>query len=391
MANIDDINLDSSRVNKLSSILEIPKNSSVAIFGYGEFGKKIKKTIEILRKDIKIQCIGDDNLGNSVVDGVKIVSFTDFCSLVKQDELFTIIGAYGDLIVNKISEKLSDAGISSYFLSDILRYEHNCLMLDGGMWNGFFEMQGFTDDELSKYKHQITVASEIFDTENKNKYLELIEARRIPNLKNGRYLLDNNQLVQKATQYYEFYDFRKIKTVVEGGMFDGYDVLKMIKLFPNVEKIYSFEPFLDHYNKFWGREFIENSHKSEIIPKALWDKQQQLNFVNAGCGSRPFNDKDSVQVDAISIDEFKKQYKIDKIDFIKLDVEGSEKNALLGALSTIKSDRPILAVSIYHSKQEMIELPILLSEICPNYTFKIGHYTYHFTETIVYAIPKEQS
>jgi len=173
-------------------------------------------------------------------------------------------------------------------------------------------------------------------------------------------------------------------------MFDGYDVYKMIKLFPNLKKIYSFEPFLDYYGKFWGKKSIEESNKSEIVQKVLWDKIEKLRFINGGCWSRPSEGSDALEVESVPIDEFRDG--IDKkIDFIKLDVEGSEKNALLGSKKTIKKDRPILAVSIYHSKQDIIELPQLLNTLCENYIFKLGHYTYHFTETIVYAIPKEKA
>lgn len=372
-----------------NNIFEIPQNAKIGIFGFGEFGKKIYNTLLFLRKDVQIVSIGDDKLAGNTVDTIMILNIQNFAKKAKEENLLVTIGAYGDLIVNTITTKLETCNITPYFIKDILRYEHNVIMASEKVWNGFFDTHGFSDDELSRYSKDIEISSAIFDKKNGDLYKSIIEFRRVENLKKVDHLFKNIHLVSQGEQYYENYDYENIETVIEGGMFDGYDIYKMLKLFPNLKKVYSFEPFLDYYDKFWGKSSIEESNKSEIIQKVLWDKSEKLRFVNGGCWSRPSSGDNTLEVESTSIDKFRES--IDKkIDFIKLDVEGSEKNALLGAKKTIKNDRPILAVSIYHSKQDMIELPQLLNSLCENYHFKLGHYTYHFTETIVYGIPKER-
>lgn len=76
-------------------------------------------------------------------------------------------------------------------------------------------------------------------------------------------------------------------------------------------------------------------------------------------------------------------------DFIKMDIEGAELAALKGGLKTIKKYRPQLAISIYHSNEDFINIPLFLSENLEEYIFSIGHYTPRITETVLYAIPKE--
>ena len=76
---------------------------------------------------------------------------------------------------------------------------------------------------------------------------------------------------------------------------------------------------------------------------------------------------------------------IERVDFIKMDIEGSEYDALKGAVSTIKKFQPKLAISLYHINDDFHRIPILLKNCNPNYKFRLGHYTIHGEETVLYA------
>ena len=76
----------------------------------------------------------------------------------------------------------------------------------------------------------------------------------------------------------------------------------------------------------------------------------------------------------------------ERVTFIKMDIEGSEYNALLGARETIVKDRPKLAVSIYHKKEDIWTLPSLILEMVPDYKLFFGHYSIAAAETVLYAI-----
>ena len=95
-------------------------------------------------------------------------------------------------------------------------------------------------------------------------------------------------------------------------------------------------------------------------------------------------------IQTISIDAFVMTHRIKCVDYICLDIEGAEAQALLGARKTITEHRPNLAVSLYHKKEDIFRLPLLLNNILKNYIFHIGHYYHYLNETILYAIPVEQ-
>ena len=72
-----------------------------------------------------------------------------------------------------------------------------------------------------------------------------------------------------------------------------------------------------------------------------------------------------------------------------MDVEGAEQNALKGGIKTIQKDRPQLAISIYHTPQDFVEIPLYLHKNLKNYVFKLGHYCPNAAETVLYCIPAE--
>jgi FkbM family methyltransferase len=86
------------------------------------------------------------------------------------------------------------------------------------------------------------------------------------------------------------------------------------------------------------------------------------------------------------IDTLVAQGAIERIDFIKLDIEGSEMMALRGAREAIRRFRPRLAISLYHRPEDFFEIPFLLRDMDCGYRFYLDHYTIFGEETILYAI-----
>ena len=68
-----------------------------------------------------------------------------------------------------------------------------------------------------------------------------------------------------------------------------------------------------------------------------------------------------------------------------MDIEGAEKEALLGAEKITREQKPKLAISIYHKNEDIWEIPSLILEMNPEYRFYIRHYSFRFAETVLYA------
>lgn len=86
-----------------------------------------------------------------------------------------------------------------------------------------------------------------------------------------------------------------------------------------------------------------------------------------------------------TIDSEVRRLGLDRVDCIKLDIEGAELSALKGAENTIRRFKPRLIVCLYHKPADLYEIPLYLKKIAPEYEFRVAHSSAGFTDTILYA------
>ena len=72
-------------------------------------------------------------------------------------------------------------------------------------------------------------------------------------------------------------------------------------------------------------------------------------------------------------------------DFIKMDIEGSELQALVGAELTLRTHRPKLAIAVYHKADDLITIPDYLDGLQLGYRFYLDHFSTNAEETILFA------
>jgi len=163
-----------------------------------------------------------------------------------------------------------------------------------------------------------------------------------------------------------------------------------------VEKIYAFEPMYEKFKCEVNDSIVTELNKVEVIQKGLFESSGELNFSEQNTASMVnINPQFSHLVTShviktVSIDDFVKENNIEKIDFIKMDVEGCELTALKGAQNTIVTHRPQLAICIYHSYGELFDIPIYLDSLLTGYRFEVYHYSLNsICESVLYVIPEE--
>ncbi len=90
-------------------------------------------------------------------------------------------------------------------------------------------------------------------------------------------------------------------------------------------------------------------------------------------------------VELTSIDLFVNENEIQKIEVIKLDVEGADFDALKGAINVIDRFTPDLAISIYHSAHHLVDIPLWIAAQDLGYRLRLSHNQLSFTETVCLA------
>lgn len=170
---------------------------------------------------------------------------------------------------------------------------------------------------------------------------------------------------------------------VDGGSFDGQTSLQFLKWCGGTyKKIYAFEPDPDNIVKCENALRETCGEKFELVPKGVWNATEELSFRAIANGSSKVEENGNISIQVTSMDEVIQE----KVTFIKLDVEGSEYQALEGAKNLIQKYKPKLAVSIYHKPEDIWELPEFIREMNSEYTFYLRHYSVAASETVLYAV-----
>lgn len=127
------------------------------------------------------------------------------------------------------------------------------------------------------------------------------------------------------------------------------------------------------------RETISLNHLDNIVPvsKALGEKSGTATFSlgeRNSCNSlveRPgYNYPDHIEVPVVTLDDYVRENNIE-VGLIKVDIEGGEQMLLRGAVETIRTQHPILLISIYHSANDFFEIKPMIEKMCDKYTFRI--------------------
>lgn len=147
----------------------------------------------------------------------------------------------------------------------------------------------------------------------------------------------------------------------------------------------------------------------EVVPQPVWsDSKLTLTVFGSGASTRvvalssgkrlahrlkglvraKYRDPERVgnfSVNATTIDTQAQRLSDGRADFIKMDVEGAELQALRGAEKTIRRCKPVLAICLYHRLRDFLEIPQYINGLNLGYKFYLGHGTTHQEETVLFA------
>lgn len=199
--------------------------------------------------------------------------------------------------------------------------------------------------------------------------------------RDGYYCYDNMLLPVNQFEVSVFYhhhgmnNFKSLvnirnKDIIDVGAYIG-DSATVLANFTN-HNIYCFE--IDKNNCDICRETVQlnNLKNVKIINKGLSNYDFYANIEFGGIGSRLSDaNNDGELCHFTTLDAFAKLEGLDNIGFIKVDIEGEEKNFLLGAKNVIISQKPAMLISIYHNYRDLFEIKPLIQSWNCGYKFKI--------------------
>ncbi|MDR3001831.1 MAG: FkbM family methyltransferase [Fibromonadaceae bacterium] len=231
---------------------------------------------------------------------------------------------------------------------------------------------------------RVKKVSELFyDQETKKTFLGMINFRQT--YKKSYHINHGNH-----TQYFinDFFIYGKNEVLIDCGSYNGDSIEKFLEI-PNMEyeQIVAFEASTNSF-KLLEQKF-ENNQKIVLLNVGVYSKDGELYFMESDSSSSVSEHaenvlgKKTIKVKAIdSLENLK------KVTFIKMDIEGAEIEVLKGAEKTILRDKPLLAISIYHSNEDMLRIAEWVHALVPEYKLfcrQHCHFPYTF-ETVLYAL-----
>ena len=171
---------------------------------------------------------------------------------------------------------------------------------------------------------------------------------------------------------------------IDGGAYDGDSYLDFIKN-QDISEAYLFEPDPNNFKLLVENLSLINA-KPFLIPLGLSDCYDTFTFSSSGEAGHIDSGGD-LSISTCSIDEF---FGDKKVDFIKLDIEGNEKNALNGAKNVIYKNSPIICLSAYHRPEDIWELANTIDSISKNYSFYLRQHYYNSFDVVLYAVPSNK-
>lgn len=194
-------------------------------------------------------------------------------------------------------------------------------------------------------------------------------------------------LPEAAIQYLEGGSF------VDAGACYG-DSTLIFSRFYNPGRIYAFEP--SEKNRKIMKEMMAGCKVPdecyEIIPFGVGEKQEQLLFCEQESPSFGVRESgDGVSVEILPLDQYVEEHQVKKIRLIKADLEGMGLSMVKGAQQTIRENRPILSLSIYHNREELFEIYRTLRSWNLDYEFTIRSMAFPlvFEEITLLGYPAE--
>ncbi len=168
---------------------------------------------------------------------------------------------------------------------------------------------------------------------------------------------------------------QKLTAFADLGAYNGDTVREILDSADgNVKRVFAMEPDARNFKKLAAYAERETRAAVQAVQAGAWSDQATLFFDAEGnrnatlsvnrsqiLDGRPIRQRETL---AMPLDTVLGG---ERVDYIKYDVEGAEREALIGSSQTIKAYTPTLLVSLYHRNEDLFALPLLIRERFSNY------------------------
>jgi FkbM family methyltransferase len=181
------------------------------------------------------------------------------------------------------------------------------------------------------------------------------------------------------------------EVIADCGAFDGDTIRSILSRNTPFRHIYAFEPDQanrDSLERFISQQSPEVRDRISVRPYAISDTDGFVSFVQrADVSSMVILSGDGIKLESRRLDSLPWS---SAPTYIKMDIEGSEPQALTGGSELMRTRMPTLAISLYHRSEHLWQIPIQIHRIQPEYSLFLRRYAEDCWEQVCYAVPHER-
>lgn len=353
----------------------ISNKYDICIFGAGALGISICKWLLDISVIPKYFCDNDTNkVGTKIYGDILCISFDELNR--KKENVYVIVAIANKTVRHNdmINAQLIDfPNIMRNPLGISIYWEQDFDMDKAGLFADISRIMEILEDEYSKKLY-----FQLWTLRMQDKVLDYDSTVL------NEYYSESQYIVRELINY------EKIHSFLDIGAFTGDSLSDFIALGTDAD-YYCFEMDDEIYSElkdFIIKKYQQKADRIHLFKYAVSDRSKQVKYAADSVGGSKI-DSNAVKIaKAVALDDIHFET---KIDFIKMDIEGGEENALLGAKKLINRDHPILAISMYHSNMQFADIPLLIKEINANYKLYIRHHKYTLDDTVCYGIYCEEN
>ncbi len=173
---------------------------------------------------------------------------------------------------------------------------------------------------------------------------------------------------------------------VDVGAYIGDTTMDFINTYNNYKNIYCYEITLETMAKL--KNNLSKYNNIIFKNKAVTNENSIMYLKESSVNSsaNQIDNNGTIEIKTVSLDNDI----LEKIDIIKMDIEGGEYDALIGCKNHIINDNPTLLISVYHNNEDLWKLPKLINKFNNNYNYYLRYYSNYIfpTEIVLFVIPK---
>ena len=357
-----------------------PFNRSLILFGAGNLGRKILKALRL--EGIEPLGFADNNpaLWGQSVEGVTVFSPKDAAERFGKNAavIMTIWRALGSDTMAERCKPLLDFGCTKviHFGTLFWKFPHRFLPHYGV-------------DLPHKILEQSDKVLHAFDLwEDDASRAEFVSQIR------WRLTLDFDALTRPVQHQIYFPDdlvqVSKNEVLVDCGAFNGDTLDSFLKTYGDAFGQYialEADPLnFDKLRQCAANQTESIQNKIVLFPLAVGARREKVCFSATGNASAAVGEGD-LEIECAPLDEI---IAANHPTWIKMDIEGSEPDALEGARVLIKQDLPVLAICVYHLQNHIWSIPLWIQPLSEDYRFFLRPHDFEGWDLVCYAIPKSR-